>query len=365
MAGRRHDIVLAGGGLAGGLIAMALQQQRPDLSVLLVEGTDRLGGHRRHTWIGKAADAMAFDRFRMARWQAADFAFPDRARHLAMEVFSISADDFDAGLRRNLPPGSIRAHAAIEQVRGNGLLLQSGEEIAARTVIDCRGFARSEALDLGWRTSMERRLASADLHGVQTPMVLDAGGEQGGVFAFAQVLPTGVDELVVGEHRLSRRSLIDRRELSCAIEATCSRAGWQGDILGSEASVTPLIAGGSLNAHYAELGMPGVPIAGSRGLFIHPLTGSSMASALDLARAIAAEADLPGDQLAAMLADRARKHWRAMQAPRRLASRLLAAQGRGAQLAGRLAGLPEGTIMRLLAGKAGMTDRVRLALARG
>jgi lycopene beta-cyclase len=44
----RTSLLLAGGGLANGLIAYRLAQKRPEISVRLVEGGDRLGG--RHTW---------------------------------------------------------------------------------------------------------------------------------------------------------------------------------------------------------------------------------------------------------------------------------------------------------------------------
>ena len=37
MATREADIAIIGGGLAGGLIALALAERRPELDVLLVE----------------------------------------------------------------------------------------------------------------------------------------------------------------------------------------------------------------------------------------------------------------------------------------------------------------------------------------
>lgn len=42
------DIILAGGGLANGLIALRLRQQRPELRVLLLEADSQPGGN--HTW---------------------------------------------------------------------------------------------------------------------------------------------------------------------------------------------------------------------------------------------------------------------------------------------------------------------------
>jgi lycopene beta-cyclase len=363
MTGRKHDIVVAGGGLSGGLIALALTRMRPDLSVLLIEGSVEPGGDRRQTWLGTAGLEL-LDRFRVTQWQAADFAFPGATRRLAVQVNSMAAEDFAAGLKRELPKRGVRLRAPIARLSASSVVLENGEEIGARAVIDCRGFVPSAALKLGWRAAMERQLLCAAPHRVSTPMLVDAGGEQGRALAFAQVLPLGVEELIVSEHRVSASPTLDRRELSSAIEATCTRAGWQGDIPGGEASVRPLLAGGNLAAHYAEVGAPGVALAGSRGLFLDPLTGSSLEAGVEVALAIGAEADLPGEQLAAMLADHARKRWRKGQVRRRLVARLLAAQASSAALAGQIAQWPEASLMRLLAGSPNMADRLRLALAR-
>ena len=89
-----------------------------------------------------------------------------------------------------------------------------------------------------------------------------------------------------------------------------------------------------------------------------------MGAALAVAQAIAAEADLPGDQLAAMLANRAGAHWQAMKPARGLVARLVAGQGQGAERAARLARLPQETAVRLLAGSPRLIDRLRLMLAR-
>ena len=44
----QHDLVIAGGGLAGGLIALALAELRPELDVRIVETNERFGGN--HIW---------------------------------------------------------------------------------------------------------------------------------------------------------------------------------------------------------------------------------------------------------------------------------------------------------------------------
>ena len=45
---RDTDLAILGGGLAGGLIALALAEARPELSLMLVERGETLGGN--HVW---------------------------------------------------------------------------------------------------------------------------------------------------------------------------------------------------------------------------------------------------------------------------------------------------------------------------
>ena len=55
-----YDVILAGGGLANGLIAWRLRTQRPELRILLLEQDDHLGGN--HTWSFHASDLNAAQR---------------------------------------------------------------------------------------------------------------------------------------------------------------------------------------------------------------------------------------------------------------------------------------------------------------
>ena len=51
---KHFDILLVGGGLSGGLIALALARHRPDLSVAIVESGPAFGGN--HTWSSFTSD---------------------------------------------------------------------------------------------------------------------------------------------------------------------------------------------------------------------------------------------------------------------------------------------------------------------
>ncbi len=87
-----------------------------------------------------------------------------------------------------------------------------------------------------------------------------------------------------------------------------------------------------------------------------------MPFAVDIALAIAADADLPGEQMAAMLADRARRHWRAMRFYRQLGAMLF---GAGApeqryRMFERFYRLPEPLVERFYAGRSSWADRARV-----
>jgi lycopene beta-cyclase len=55
------DLAILGGGLAGGLIALALRARRPDLRLVLVEGAETCGGN--HIWSFFDSDVDTQDRW--------------------------------------------------------------------------------------------------------------------------------------------------------------------------------------------------------------------------------------------------------------------------------------------------------------
>ena len=82
MTGRDCDSAIVGGGLAGGLIALALRQRRPDKSVRLIEGGPALGGHHRWSWFESdlTLEGQALmDTFPAARWAS----FPRTCRRFS------------------------------------------------------------------------------------------------------------------------------------------------------------------------------------------------------------------------------------------------------------------------------------------
>ena len=95
-------LTILGGGLAGGLIAFALAQRRPDVAVRLVERGESLGGN--HVWSFFDSDIAAEDRwlvepFVTHRWPDYEVRFPAHTRVIGAAYNSIESERFDRVLR--------------------------------------------------------------------------------------------------------------------------------------------------------------------------------------------------------------------------------------------------------------------------
>lgn len=369
MSGRRVDIAIVGGGLAGGLIALALHHRDPGMPVLLIEQDEVLGGNHRWSWFASDLDAEGaalLAQFRTTAWDGYEVRFPAYARRLRTRYSSLSSAEFDAGLRRELPESAILTGRAVDALDAEGVTLVDGERIAARAVIDCRGFVPSANLRGGWQVFMGRHLRTARPHGIARPVVMDATVEQLGGYRFVYVLPLGADELFVEDTYYRDTPELERRALSSRIDAFCRRHGLEGDILGGETGVLPVITGGDFADWQRETAVAGVARAGARGGFLHPLTSYTLPFAVETALAVAAEARLPGDQLAALLDARARRLWRRTRFYRRLGAMLFGAarpQERY-RVFERFYRLPEGLIERFYAARSTLGDKARVLLGR-
>ncbi|MBK6803068.1 lycopene beta-cyclase CrtY [Novosphingobium sp.] len=365
MTGQRHDIAIAGAGLAGSLIALALRRARPDLSVLLLEAADEPGQGETWHWLAHqlpdGADLL-LSTLRKTSWDSGyEVRFAGLTRRLPGTCHILTPHDLGAALRRELDARAIRCHARVAALEAGAVMLDSGERIAARTVIDCRGFAGGEALSGAWHHTLARHLRLPAPHGLPGPVTIDASLEQGGSLRFLSVLPLGVDELLIADHALLPTARPDRRLASRRIDAYSASRGWlDAALLGHEAGCRPVVAAGDFAAWQSSLAMPGVVLAGSRAGLFNPLTGQSIAAAAAIALRIAAEAELPGEQLAALIAGEARRHWTATAPGRRLAG-LLLGSGAGLTALERLYAQDEALIRRFDCAALTRADRLRLA----
>jgi lycopene beta-cyclase len=369
MTGRMIDVAIAGGGLAGGLTALALHRARPELRLALVENGDTLGGTHRWSWFSSdvgAEGAALLDEFRTSHWRGYDVRFPGFARSLDTPYNSLSSLDFDAGLRRLLPAETIWTGRDVAALDARGINLAGGERIAARVVVDARGAASAPGLEGGWQVFLGRRLRTAGPHGLEQPTVMDAAVEQHESCRFVYTLPLGADELFVEDTYYADGPELDRAALSARLERYCAARGWEGEPLDGETGVLPVITGGDFPAFQAAHRTQGVAVIGARGGFAHPLTSYTLPFAVRTALAIAAETDLAGPEIAARLEARAREHWRRTAFYRRLA-RMMFGAGEPAERWRAFAlvyRLPQPVIERFYAARSTHADRARLLCGR-
>ncbi|MFA9200871.1 MAG: lycopene beta-cyclase CrtY [Cypionkella sp.] len=365
MSGRRIDVAIAGGGLAGGLAALALHRARPDLALALVEAGPMLGGTHRWSWFSSDLDpagAALLEPFRTHRWDGYDVRFPGFARTLSTCYNSLASSDFDAGLRRALPAETVRTGCEVAALDSRGIDLVGGERIAARCVIDARGLGGAPQLEGGWQVFLGRRLRTARPHGLVRPTVMDAAVDQHGSCRFVYTLPLAADELFVEDTYYDDSPALERGALSARIDRYCAARGWEGEPLDFETGVLPVISGGDFAAFQAAQRIPGVAAIGARGGFVHPLTSYTLPFAVETALAIAADADLAGAELAARVEARARDHWRRTAFYRRLARMMFGAgtpedRHRAFALVYRL---PQPLIERFYAGRTTRADQARI-----
>ena len=367
MTGRDCDIAIVGAGLAGGLIALALRLRRPNLSVRVIEAGAAPGGNHRWSWFASDLDGAGtalMAPFAAAAWDDGyEVAFPGGRRHLPTGYRSLASADFAAALARALP--TMLCHAPVEALAADGVALANGERIGARAVIDARGPVAAPQLTGGWQVFMGRHLRTARPHGLSRPLIMDAMVEQRGGYRFVYVLPLGPDEVFVEDTYYQDSALLDAPALSARLDAYGHARGWDGEILGGETGVLPVITGGDFAAFQAAHRVPGVAVAGARGGFVHPLTSYTLPFAVTTALAIAAAADLPGERLATLVETRARDLWHATRFYRRLGAMLFAAHpGERRQVFERFYRLPVPLIERFYAGRSTVPDRARILCGR-
>lgn len=370
MSGRTCDIAIVGGGLSGGLIALALAKQRPDLSLRLIEAGDAPGGNHRWSWfasdLSDAGNALVHP-IRKTLWDGGNHvAFPAYRRQLATPYCSMASGDFAAALKRELPGGAIMLRRQALELRANGVTLAGEEDVTARTVIDARGAISTPHLSGGWQVFMGRHMRCETAHGIARPIIMDARVKQLGGYRFVYVLPLSSHELFIEDTYYQDTPTLDRSALSARIDEYCRQFGWKGDILGFETGVLPVITGGNPGRYLESMRTEGVALAGARGLFTHPLTSYTLPFAVDAALAIAADADLPGDQMAAKLAARSRRHWRSTGFYRLLGSMLFGAAlpEKRVEVFQRFYRMPEPLIERFYTGNSTLADKARVLIGK-
>ena len=308
------DVAIVGGGLAGGLLALALRTRHPDLDVRLIEGSDRVGGN--HVWSFFGADVAKADRWLLTplishAWPGYDVAFPAHTRTLGQPYYSIESERLDAAVRAALPDDALMLGTKVLAVSPTAAVLQSGDRVDALGVVDARGAADLSRLDLGWQKFLGRELRLEEPHGRERPVVMDACVAQLDGYRFVYTLPFGPDRMFVEDTYYSDTNKLSPPTVRKRVDGYAAAQGWAvAEYVREEAGVLPVALGGDWEAYWRS-GGPGVAKTGMRAGLFHPTTGYSLPDAVRTAAAIAGSRDFSGAALHALTYDRAREAWAA------------------------------------------------------
>ncbi|SFC56210.1 lycopene beta-cyclase CrtY [Massilia yuzhufengensis] len=358
-----YDLVLAGGGLANGLLAWRLRSVRPELRILLLEGGERIGGN--HTWSFHDSDLTQEQQAWIAplvshRWPCYQVAFPELARTLEGGYASIASSDFARVIEAALGP-CLRTGARIARLTPTSVLLASGETIHAHAVIDGRGMRPAARLSLGYQTFLGQELRLAAPHGLAAPVIMDATVQQQGGYRFVYLLPFGPDRVLVEDTHYVDTAAWEPERLRTNIAAYVRTRGWQVlEVLREEQGSLPIVLAGDFDGFWADLA--GQPSSGLRAGLFHPTTGYSLPHAVRLSERIAALPDLAAPALFDAIQDEARREWQG-QRFYRLLNRMLFLAGRPEQrwrVMQRFYRLPAPLIARFYAGRLHLADKIRL-----
>ena len=360
------DHVIVGGGLAGGLIALALANAGRGGQVTLVEREPRLGGN--HTWSFHLTDLGSDERKLVAplvahQWAQHEVRFPGHHRLLEAGYATVTSERFDEVVKARLAGAGVRLllDRRVAAVGSSLVRLEDESLVRGRVVIDARGPEVTAAPRVGYQKFVGLELALQADGPWTRPLLMDATVSQRDGYRFVYLLPFSARRVLVEETMYSTSPLLDDFEIERRILAyvTAHGAAVTG-VLRQETGVLPLPLEGGL-----DLPRAGAPLAvGYRGGFFHPVTGYSLPLAARVALAVAT-ARTPDDTAAALgaIARQLEPQRRFGELLNRLMFEAMPPASRWTAL-DRFYRLPEATIARFYASASTWGDRARILVGR-
>lgn len=285
------DLVLAGGGLANGLIALRLAQLRPELRVAIVEAGPNIGGD--HTWSSFGLDINDEQRrwtqpLFVHRWDCYSVRFPRHSRTLDVGYGTSNSAKLAEALATALPPHHIITNVPVVALSPTSVTLGDQRVLHCKAVIDGRGQKKTAALDLRWQKFLGQEVELAQDHGLEGPIIMDATVPQHDGYRFVYTLPFGPRHVLIEDTYFSDGRDLAPELLRQHIADYAQQQGWQVTrLIREEAGILPLAIGGDIGKFLDE-GTPGVARVGLAAGLFNPVTGYSFPDAVRMADMVAA-----------------------------------------------------------------------------
>jgi lycopene beta-cyclase len=218
---------ILGGGLWGGLLALRLQELRPELTFKIFEQDSGFGG--KHTWSFHGPDVgenlQWLEPMVTKSWAGYDVIFPEHQRGFDSSYHSITSEKFNAYLKSTL---KLETFVLSARVTIEDLLSEYS------FVIDARGLYAPVKSGLqnfiGWDVELTRP------HGLERPILKDVSVKQIDGYRFIYYLPWTPTRVLIEDTRYTLKPKLEENILD-VIKAK----GWEiKEVLSKEEGSLPL-----------------------------------------------------------------------------------------------------------------------------
>ena len=265
------DLRILGGGLSGLLTAWRALDVNPDITVEVVEKSDRLAGD--HTWSFHATDIAPDLRDWLApfvahRWPNYEVRFPERRRTLDIAYCSGNSDTLRQSIQPLIDSGRLRVR------------LNSSEADGDMPTLDATGYTPRDDEFPGWQKFVGRVIETAAPHGIERPVIMDATVAQLDGYRFLYLLPYSSTRLLVEDTYFSDSPHLSENVIGARIDDYIADKGWNDHrVVRSEKGVLPMMMATDRDDDSAKIGLGGG--------FAVAATGFTVPHAVELADVVA------------------------------------------------------------------------------
>jgi len=373
----KPDMIIVGAGLSGLLTAWRCLDVNPELSIEIIEASDRIAGD--HTWSFNLTDVAEYLRdwikpFIAYQWDDYDVKFPKRQRRLDIPYCTGNSDTLRACVEPHIKSGrlQLRLNTKVDTLSSDNVTLEGGETLSANCVLDARGFEQNENVFLGYQKFVGHVIKTKTPHGVERPIIMDATVEQLGGYRFVYCLPYSETELLVEDTYYTDGPELKSQEVDARIKDYIrdNLSVDDYEVVRREKGVLPITLAAADISIESTLNRQAK--IGIRGGFYHAVTGYSFPNALWTAYSLAYEisqlqdeGDPEPDLRLNVNGDR-RGHWeneRFLRLLNRMLFRAAKPEERYSVLQ-RFYGLNQGLIERFYAGELTWRDKARILIGK-
>ncbi len=372
----QKDIIIIGAGLSGLLTAWRVLEENPDITLTLIEGSDKIGGD--HTWSFNWSDLIPevqswAKEFVVYEWDKYDVKFPKRERQLDITYCTGNSDSLRACVQPLIDNGRLKLmlKTKVTQTSADSVTLASGKILKTGWVLDARGFEPKDTNYLGYQKFVGRTIKTKAPHGLKYPIIMDATVDQIGGYRFVYCLPFTEHEVLVEDTYYTDGPELSENEIHARLDSYISDKGWDDhEIIRQEKGVLPITLAID-SARFDELAHESgraTPI-GIRGGYYHAVTGYSLPQAMKSAWLIADKIKEDGGRLGAAQAEMDQHEYDHYREEKflRLLNRMLfraAKPEKRYKVLQRFYGFQKDLIERFYAGQYSRKDQLRILIGR-